>query len=68
MRKSGNTKRFMNDMPRQFKNNVIHYIQGDQLNMVVFFRKSYLCTVAYTGQVTFYKEPETHGHVKLVTM
>ena len=26
----------------------------------------YTCTVAYTGQVTLYKVPETHGHVCLV--
>ena len=26
------------------------------------------CTVAYTGQVTFYKKPDTHGHVQLVTL
>ena len=24
----------------------------------------YTCTAAYTGQVTFYKVPEKHGHVK----
>ena len=24
--------------------------------------------LAYTGQVTFYKVPETHGHVYLVTL
>jgi len=26
------------------------------------------CTVAYTGQVTFYKVPEIHGHVYLVRL
>ena len=26
------------------------------------------CAVAYTEQVTFYKAPEQHGHVKLVTL
>ena len=26
------------------------------------------CTVAYTEQVTFYKVPETHGHMKMVTL
>ena len=45
-------------------------VQGDQFNMAVFFwyREKvtvYTCTVAcmYTGQVTFYKVPEKHGHV-----
>ena len=28
----------------------------------------YTCTVAYTGQVTFYKVPEKHGHVYLVRL
>ena len=39
-------------------------VQSDQLNMVVFFwyfGKSFTCTVACTGQVTFYKVPEKHG-------
>ena len=46
------------------------YIQGDQLNMTVFFSylvKSYLpmyvFTIALTGQLIFYKAPEKHGHV-----
>ena len=47
-------------------------IQGDQLNMTVFFwylLKSdlspvYTCTAAYT----FYKVPEKHGHVKLFAL
>ena len=26
----------------------------------------YACTVAYTGQVTFFKVPEKHGHVYLI--
>ena len=51
------------------------YLQYDQLNMAVFF--CYLgkvtspvstCTVKYTEQVTFYKVPEKHGHVYLVTL
>ena len=28
----------------------------------------YTCTVAYTGQVTFYKEPDKHCHVYLVRL
>ena len=28
----------------------------------------YTCTVAYTGQVTFYKALEKHGYVKSVTL
>ena len=28
----------------------------------------YSCTVAYTGQVTFYKVPENHGYELLVTL
>ena len=28
----------------------------------------YLCAVTYTGQVTFYKVPKTHGHVYLVML
>ena len=45
-------------------------IQGDQLNMAVFFWylvKSdclvYMCKVAYTEQATFYKLPEKPSHV-----
>ena len=47
-------------------------LQGDQLNMAVcfwYFVKSDLSSehvyskVAYTGQVTFDKVPEKHGHV-----
>ena len=51
-------------------------LQGDQLTIAVVFWylvKSDLvysvhvfCT--YTGQVTFHKVPEKHGHVKLVTL
>ena len=37
------------------------YVQGEQLNIAVFFW--YLGTVTYTGQVTLYKVPEEHGHV-----
>ena len=42
-------------------------VQGEQLNMAVFFMVGtlekvtspvYTCTVAYTGKVTFYKVPE----------
>ena len=50
-------------------------IQGDQLNMAVFFWylekvtcPVYTCTVAYTGQVNLYKVTEKHGPVKLVTL
>ena len=49
-------------------------IQGDQMNMAVIYgtlekiRLVYTCTVAYTGQVTFYKVREKHGHVLLVTL
>ena len=49
------------------------YVQGDQINMAVLFwylvksdaRVRYY-TVAYNGQVTFYKVlvPEEHGHVE----
>ena len=28
----------------------------------------YTCTVSYTGQVTYFKVPEKHGHVKLFTL
>ena len=45
-------------------------VQGDQLNVAVFFQypvKSVylmlLCREAYTGKVTLYKVPEKHGHV-----
>ena len=50
-------------------------IQGDQIDMAVFFL--YLvkcdatiryCTVAYSGQDNFSKVPEKQGHVKLVTL
>ena len=47
-----------------------HYIQGDQLYMVVFvwYFVKMICPVyttvhPYTGQVTSYKVPETHSHV-----
>ena len=56
------------------KDDVLGYfqclIQGDQLNMPVFFW--YLVKVTYqvyaTMQVTLYKVPEKHGHVQLVTL
>ena len=43
-------------------------LQGDQLNMAVFFwyiekNDLYATVHVYTGQVTFYKLPEKHGHV-----
>ena len=45
-------------------------VQGDQLDIAVFcwylvkvIFTMYTCTLAYTGQVTFYKVPEKHGHV-----
>ena len=46
-------------------------IQGDQINMVVFFwylvKSDLSCTrvhtIAITGQVTFYRVPEKHGNV-----
>ena len=50
-------------------------IQPDQINMAVLFR--YLlksetnfryCVITFTEQVAFSKVPETHGHVKLVTL
>ena len=47
----------------------LHKIQGDQLNIAVFFwyLEKETCleptrTVAYTGQVTFYKVLEKHSH------
>ena len=53
-------------------------IQGDQLNMAVFFLEPCFkwlvqCTAlfslrVYTGQVTFSKVPDKHGHVELVTL
>ena len=52
-------------------------IQPDQMNMAVYFWylvKSDLSNIrhvtahTYAGQVTFYKLPETHGHVELVTL
>ena len=49
-------------------------LQPNQIKLAVFFLypvKSdaiiLYCTVAYTGQVTFYKVPEKHNHVYLVT-
>ena len=48
----------------------LNYLQGYQLNMAMFFWHLekvtcpvYICTVAYTWQVTFYKVPEKHDHV-----
>ena len=38
-------------------------VQGDQLNMAVFFCPVYATVHVYTGKVNFYKEPEKHGHV-----
>ena len=47
-----------------------YILQGDQINMVVLFSnlaKSvitvYNTVQVYTGQETFNKVPETHGHV-----
>ena len=50
-------------------------LQPDQINMAVLFRylvkvmlvynTVHKCAVAYTGQVTFFKETEKHGHVCL---
>ena len=44
--------------------------KADQINMAVLFwylvkRDAVFvsCSVAYTGQVTFFKVTETHGHV-----
>ena len=42
------------------------YIQGDQLNMTVFFctlQQVNATVLVYTAQVTFYKVLETHRHV-----
>ena len=43
-------------------------VQGDQLNMDKVTCPVYTCTVAYTEQVTFYKVPEKHGHINLVSL
>ena len=45
-----------------------HFLQPDQLYMAMLFwylvKSDFYATVhAYTGQVTFYKIPETYGHV-----
>ena len=47
---------------------VLIYVQSDQLYMSVFFwylvkRSLVQCKIAYTGQVTLYKVPETNYHV-----
>ena len=51
------------------------YLQPDQINMSVLLwflvtsnASVRYCTIAYTGQVTFYKVPVTHGHVQLVSL
>ena len=53
----------------------INSLQGDQLNMAMFFwhlGKSDLSNVGYwtrqAEKVTFYKVPEKHGHVSLITL
>ena len=38
-------------------------VQGDQLNMAMFFCPVYDTVDVYTGKVTFYKAPEKYGHV-----
>ena len=48
-------------------------IQSDKLNMVLFLWflvtfSVYTTLHVYTGQVTFYKVPETHDHVELITL
>ena len=50
-------------------------VQGDQFNMAFLFwylvksdASVRYSTVAYTGQVTFYKVPEQHGHAYLATL
>ena len=58
----------MNACGEIFKDLRINFIQGDQLNMAMFFWylvtcPVYTCTVAYTGQVILYELPEIHGHV-----
>ena len=45
---------------QHYRANLKFDIQGDQLNMTVCF-----CTVACTGQVTFYKVPEQHGQCNI---
>ena len=53
--------------PKYIKNHALQ-VQGDQLNMAVWFwyllkrdlPSVHICTVAYTS-VTFYKEAEQHG-------
>ena len=62
---------------------IIFSVQGDYFNMAVCFwypvkrdlssavytcTEVYKCTVAYTGQVSFYKVPEKNGHLNLVTL
>ena len=49
------------------------FTQGDQLYMAVCFwylvesdASLRYCTEAYTGQVTYDKVPEQHGHLKIV--
>ena len=51
----------------------VYYIQPNKINMGVMFwypvaksEASVRCTVAYTGQVTFYTVPAIHGHVQQV--
>ena len=43
------------------------FIQPDQINMAVFFwhlvENDSSSVHPYTGQITFYKVPETNGHV-----
>ena len=53
----------------------ITLLQPNKIKMVVFFLnlEKMTCPVyatlhPYTGKVTFYKVPESHGHVKLVSL
>ena len=57
------------------RQNIFHFfkVQGDQLNMAVETLEKvscqvYICTIAYTGQVTFFDVPEHYGLVYLVIL
>ena len=49
---------------------IYRYVQGDQLHMApcFWYHVKGTFTVAYIGQVTFYKVPEKHSHVNLVNL
>ena len=64
------TKECSSRCSSMYFNNRWYTTQPDKHGRVVLVpcKKWRFCTILYNGQVTFYKVPETHVHVQLVTL